>query len=63
MNIHSSSNCNSSQAGTTQMPITQCIYKTERYSVMRPDNLQIHDSVRTYYKYGVVLITYYICLL
>ena len=48
MNIHSSSFCNSSQTGTTQMPVTQYIYKMERYSMTRLDNLQIHDTLQIY---------------
>ena len=48
MNIHSSGICNSSQTGTTQMPITQYIYKRERYLMTRLDNLQIHDTLQIY---------------
>ena len=41
------------------MPITQYIYKRERYLMTRLDNLQIHDTLQIYVPTTNMVLYYY----
>ena len=59
VNICSSGICNSTQTGTTQMPIKQHIHPTKYCSVMWLDGLHIHNIYKGTYLYGRISLTWW----